>query len=407
MICAISAVAIAYATLRPEGGTSTADHLCIVCGDAGVADAILNVALFAPLGIGLALAGVSLRRALLSALCATVTIELAQYFLIPGRDAVAGDVVANTLGGLAGFLIGSRWRLLVRPTPGVGGRLTLGWGAGWLLVQAISSAALVPTPTRSVYYGQIAHDFPHREQFTGSVTSFRVGRIEVPEGRLADAEPVAGAIRAHDAVTTTATIPVATTRLAPIVGVMDREHRSIAMIGQRGTGMAYSVRTMAAPMRLRPPAFLLDSAFTGATSAASPVRMSGQWRARSVELAASTGGRTVEATFPLSPALGWTLLVPFEYFVVGSAADRLASLAWVGILVVPLGFWGRRSLGGREILPTRTLAARGVGRAVVLLSVVAVGLAGVPLMFGIAPASLAAFGAAVAALASGIILGSA
>ena len=38
---------------------------CIVCGDTGSVDFFLNILLFVPLGLGLALAGFSWRRALL------------------------------------------------------------------------------------------------------------------------------------------------------------------------------------------------------------------------------------------------------------------------------------------------------------------------------------------------------
>ncbi|MEL7609716.1 MAG: VanZ family protein [Bacillota bacterium] len=68
---------------------------------------MLNIAMFLPLGLFLPFAfprrGNRAYKVALIALCATLAIEITQYFL--GRAADIDDVIANTLGGVAGFAV--------------------------------------------------------------------------------------------------------------------------------------------------------------------------------------------------------------------------------------------------------------------------------------------------------------
>ena len=59
---------------------------CLVCGDVGGADVLLNVALFVPLGIGLAGLRRSLPFTIAAAFLLSFSIELLQYTVIVGRD---------------------------------------------------------------------------------------------------------------------------------------------------------------------------------------------------------------------------------------------------------------------------------------------------------------------------------
>src|SRR6476469_6153260 len=79
-------LAIGTATLLPEPGQAPGPHFCLFCGTYGGVDATLNLALFAPLGAGLALLGLRSRRGILGMLALSASIELAQLLIIPGRD---------------------------------------------------------------------------------------------------------------------------------------------------------------------------------------------------------------------------------------------------------------------------------------------------------------------------------
>src|SRR5712691_3681451 len=111
----ISAALIAFATLTPHAGSRPPfDPLCVVCGEFGGVDVVLNVILFLPLGLGLALAGARPLRAVGGMFAASLSIELLQLFVIPGRDSTIGDVAMNSVGGALGFTIGAHLESLVQ-----------------------------------------------------------------------------------------------------------------------------------------------------------------------------------------------------------------------------------------------------------------------------------------------------
>jgi hypothetical protein len=89
---------------------------CLVCGDVGGADVLLNLALFAPLGLGLAGLGRSLRVTLLIAFLVSFSVELLQYTVIIGRDATLSDLITNTAGGGLGWLVARHSGQLVAPS---------------------------------------------------------------------------------------------------------------------------------------------------------------------------------------------------------------------------------------------------------------------------------------------------
>src|ERR1700716_4152161 len=99
IITIASAVVIAFATLLPEPPGPVVSHFCLVCGSFGTVDAMLNIVLFVPLGIGLGLTGVPGKRALLAICALSALIETAQFFVMSGRDSTLGDVLTNTAGG--------------------------------------------------------------------------------------------------------------------------------------------------------------------------------------------------------------------------------------------------------------------------------------------------------------------
>jgi VanZ family protein len=69
---------------------------------------VANVLLFAPLGIALALGGVTRARSLALALSLSAAVEVTQLF-VSGRTASVEDVVLNVLGALLGYTLPWRW----------------------------------------------------------------------------------------------------------------------------------------------------------------------------------------------------------------------------------------------------------------------------------------------------------
>lgn len=67
--------------------------------------AVANALLFAPLGAALAFRGISIRRALLFGVALSTSIEIVQWFGVPGRTSSADDVLLNTVGTAIGYLL--------------------------------------------------------------------------------------------------------------------------------------------------------------------------------------------------------------------------------------------------------------------------------------------------------------
>ena len=104
---------IAVLTLTPQyQATKAPVSLCLLCGDTSILDAILNVLLFIPFGMGLRLAGMSRRRVFAIALLTTVTVETLQYW-IPGRDSSLGDLITNSSGAFIGVICADIWLSLI------------------------------------------------------------------------------------------------------------------------------------------------------------------------------------------------------------------------------------------------------------------------------------------------------
>ena len=80
---------------------------CLICGDRGASDAILNVLLFLPLGLLLEVPGWKARHVLVAAFVLSLSIEVLQVF-VPGRYSNLGDVAWNTSGGWLGAFLGVR-----------------------------------------------------------------------------------------------------------------------------------------------------------------------------------------------------------------------------------------------------------------------------------------------------------
>ena len=101
-LSALGLVAIAILTLRPvptqAAASASTPLLCLVCGSNGGADVFLNLLLFAPLGVGLRLAGWRWRSVVATAALVSFAVELLQFTVVTGRDASLSDLVTNTTG---------------------------------------------------------------------------------------------------------------------------------------------------------------------------------------------------------------------------------------------------------------------------------------------------------------------
>jgi hypothetical protein len=142
------ALAILAVTLLPyRNGALSPFSFCFTCDFRWLADAVLNIGLFLPLGMALARRGRSWWIATLAGAVFSTAIELLQM-VVPGRDPSLRDIVANTLGAALGAVLVYRPRVWLVPTPRQ---------AWWLLVAAaafvagvVISTGVLLSPARSV-----------------------------------------------------------------------------------------------------------------------------------------------------------------------------------------------------------------------------------------------------------------
>jgi hypothetical protein len=348
-----SVAAILFATLLPDSGEPVDSHLCLVCGALGGIDFVLNVLLFFPLGVGLAMSGIRRNRAVLIACALSLTVETTQLFFIPGRDATLGDVLTNTIGGALGFAVARNAGIWLRPAPRIATILGLAWCTVWLTIQAISSFAFAPSIPDSGYYGQIAPKLGDLAVFPGRVLAARIDDVAITDTRLNDIDSV-GRRLLRGATVAATVVPGGSTRdIAPIVRVADDEQREIALLAQDEQSLLFGVRTRAAILRLRPPLFAMAGVFADSVSrrnssgvskrnysATDPLSLSGSYDGREARLTVRTDSASDERRVSVSSSLGWTLALPFQWSIEDTRAELVVSWIWMACLMVPTGYWG-------------------------------------------------------------------
>jgi len=382
-------VAIGIATLSPETGPAIGSHFCLICGSVGTVDAILNVILFVPLGVGLALGGARGKNALIWVFALSALIETAQLFLISGRDSSVGDVLTNTLGGAFGFAIGRYHALWLRPSALVARNLALGWATIWLIIQTISSYGFTLSLPHSQYYGQIARELGNFAVFPGTVLSARIGDIPIPNTALDDSRAVERLLLARATVAASVVPGEPTPKIAPIVRVAEDRKREILLLAQDGDRFLFGVRTGAAVLRTRRPFFALAKVFPiglpGDSSTRDALTLTARYAASGVSIRAHTSSTNSGVVIPINTSLGWTLWLPFQWAIEGTRAERLISFIWTACLVIPFGYW---------TFHLRELSSPNRGRseqAIALLfgaALLIAGLALIPYVFGLSGAPL-------------------
>jgi hypothetical protein len=402
-----SLTAIAFATLLPEPSPAIGSIFCLVCGSAGAVSAILNVFLFVPLGVGLALYGLPGKRALLGMCALSVLIETAQFFVITGRYATIGDVLTNSLGGALGFAIIRYATSWLRPPPRMALALGVSWSALWLATQTVSAFGFSAAIPRSEYYGEIAPLLGNFEQFRGVVVDARIGDVTVPDTRFSNSHRVRELL-VHGAVVTTTVVPgPQTSGIAPILRVADTSEREIVLVAQDGEELLFGVRMGAAVLRLRAPVFAMPNVFATVPPSESR-RATDTLKVRASYSAPEVWVNSRSATnrnrrIRIAASLGWTMFLPFQWFIEGTRTELVVSAIWIACLLFPIGYWVGGAVRFRQAHDAARIRMTAVSIALVLLYV---GLVIVPRTFGMSGATPSEWMAALTGILSGTALAS-
>lgn len=214
-----------------------------------MADFLSNIILFMPLGFGLALRDASLRRAVLTSSMLSLAVETMQLFVISGRDPSFGDIAANSLGGLVGWMV---WRML--PWWCRGGR------GAWIRSLTLATAALaillgglwflVPAPPSTIYFVQWTADLGHLENYKGRVQEATLGPLELQEAMQVGSSDSIKHLLEQPEWKVLFTAGPEPTSVAPILSIYDELQQEVALLGARGSDVVYRQRMRAADFGL-------------------------------------------------------------------------------------------------------------------------------------------------------------
>ncbi len=320
-------------------GSAATPFVCLVCGERGAVDVVLNTLLFAPFAFGLRLSGVATRRVILASVLLTALVELLQYTVVTGRDSSLSDILTNTLGGTLGAMLAGHLDTLFRPSAPAARRFAVAWAALWLGVMAVSALALRPWAPDGPFVVQWARERPPHPPFGGKVVAASLGSIPLSHGRLPAGSELPPPMRAgttHLRVSVLTGNPAADWR--PIVTLW-RPGSEVLGLHQSGHDLVFECPSQATPLSFRSVAIRLVDAFP--TDSGVPLDLTAEVARQTVRLASSYGGGQ-SWTLGLSPSFGWSLVLPFDYAL--GPEVHLLTAVWLAGFMLPLGLWGRAGL---------------------------------------------------------------
>ena len=361
-----------FPTHDPDTGTF---HLCLLCGELGLSDAIGNVALFMPLAGALYRIGLSGRRTIAALFIFSLTIEIVQL-VVPGRESSLGDVVSNTLGAAAGVGL-AYWLPKRRRT------VRSGFAAAAALVAVMVAIGLAFRPSfpQTLYYGQWTPDLGQYETYGGRVLSAAIGGMALHSWRVDDSKAVRRRLLDGDTLRVTALAGAPPQAVSPIFNVYDDQRREIVLLGADGADLVTHVRLVATDLLLRQPDLRWSAALSGVEHG-DTLHLGWRRAARGYCLAFD-GRERCGLAYTLGDAWG---LIQFE--------PRLSSAARMSL---DLWFMALLGLCAGLVL---TRDARGYAAAGAVL----LGALAVPALLGLAPTPLAQLAALAVGLFGGVLI---
>jgi hypothetical protein len=335
------AIAIAAVTLVPDPRAVTQVSLlpltCLVCGERGGVDVILNLLLFSPVAVGLTLLGRRPRQVLVAVGLSSLAIEAIQFGWLPGRDASLSDLLTNTTGAFLFACVTDRRESLFLPDRALARWLTAGALAVWLALEAGTAWSFTPSLPRTTYWGQWAPDLGFMDVFGGQVRGAAVAGDSLPPHRVPDSGDLRAQLLANGGPVTAVVISGRPPRsLAPVVSAFDGRSTEIFLLGQRRRDAFFRLRTRVSDLRLRPPAIAIRDAFP--PGAGDTLDLSASYNQGRYLLAVTTSGGRQELEVDASPNLAWSFVVPFRDFGLGQNQLWFTAL-WVSALLLPIGYW--------------------------------------------------------------------
>jgi hypothetical protein len=333
----LAAALVLAATLYPTepmgGGARVA---CLVCGERGLADAVLNVILFLPLGAAAALTGLSTLAALVLGALLSGAVEFAQMTIIPGRDASLGDLVFNTLGAAGGVVILRTSHLWLGYNRLLASRLSLAAGVFAAAVIGATGLLLAPQTPDGIYFVMWRPVLTHLDPYPADVRSVTIGGQAYPPNRLDDPTHLRALLEQGAPIRVHALVAPMTSRLSGMFAIYDQYHREVVLVGPDRDDLVFRIRTRAASVLLDLPDLRLHGAWRDlipGTALDVTVRRAGRYFCIGL-------GLDPPCRFGYVAGMGWALFLYIEHWQ--PAFQSVLALLWMAALALPIGFWARR-----------------------------------------------------------------
>lgn len=380
---------IAITTLVPLPHQAVASRTtplwCVVCGDHGGIDVVNNILLFIPFAAGLRLLGMDVKRVIALGAALSLSIELLQLGIVPGRDASLSDLLTNTLGSWLGAVLGTNLTRLLSPTPILARRLAVGMGVIWLGVQAATALLLQPWTPSHPLRGAWARSVHGHAPFDGRVLSVFLSGWRLPGTPDPVSPELAAKLREGRIDLQVQLLSGQRASLwSPIVELLGPRGAVLALYALK-QDLAFQPPMRSSSLRLGRPALRLPGALPSTPGV--ELQVAAGERGSTLWAEWTSRGRRHRAMQALSPSFGWSLLTFFRYAY--GRGVRPITMIWIAAWLAPIGYWASLAPGKRR------------SRFLGLLLLVAAGLALVPLAGGYHPVHWTEWAAALAGLAIG------
>lgn len=328
------AALVALVTLTPgapEAVVTREWSLCLICGDRGTGDAILNIVMFVPFGVLLGRRRTAL-KVLLLGLALSMGIEVVQLG-IPGRFSGLADLLWNSVGALVGaVLVGWVMQALREPWPL---RAGLHWAAALPAIYLLTLGGLFhPKATGEPYVGMITPELGSFATYGGVVRGAAVNGLEVTHGPLGDASPLPRALEGDWTVRIGGEAGPPPRGIAPLVAVYDTAQTEVLMVGVFGSDLVWRERTWASALGFDRPLFRWRDAFEEIPSGQRievAVQRDGDERCAAVQ-------GTRRCGFGLTPGQTWSFLLSLDGL--SETGHTVLALGWMATLSLLVGLIG-------------------------------------------------------------------
>lgn len=362
----------------PHSGTELL-IACIVCGQRGLADGLLNVVLFIPAGLIFA-SRLRIVPAVLAGAALSGAIELIQL-VVPGRDPSVGDLVFNTAGAVLGAGILGAAPFWLSDDPRRRTLLAAGWAAFVIAAIFLTGWLLRPVPPSGLLSAEWAPQLTGMNTYRGRITAAALGSVQVRPGPAAGSTAWSPLLAQGAPLGVVAEVVTPVDGLAPLLTIHTAGGVEVALLGMDGRDLVFRRLNRARMLRLDSPALRLRDA-VDSTHVGRRLLLGTATTRRGQCFAVD---RTRTCGVGHTAGIGWSLLLAkLERLPLpGSALNAL----WLAALVLPIGFFGPPRVAGAALLVIAWYAYIRVPLDTVLL-----------------PATSADLGGIAAGVASGLLL---